>query len=301
MKILSRLFVVASVMLGFTDSLSAQDTIPLFQFGIVADVQYCDCENAGTRHYSESLNKLEEAVATFNKHDLEFVASVGDFIDRDFSSFMKVNEIVQNLKHPLWHAVGNHEWSVLDSMKTEVLAQLNLKKGYYSKSAKGFRFIFLDGNAISLYANAEGSKEHNMALDMLVSLKNRGAPNAYNWNGGLGQEQLKWVKKELAKAKEENQRAIIMCHFPVVPHPGSHNLWDDRELLEILKHHDHIVAYFNGHVHKSHYEQVGNIHYLTFEGMVEQDLNAFAIVSVYEDRLEITGFGREPDRVLRFD
>ena len=43
------------------------------------------------------------------------------------------------------------------------------------------------------------------------------------------------------------------------------------------------------------------IHYLTVHGMVEtRESNAYAVVHVEGDRLEIDGRGREPDRLLDF-
>ncbi len=279
---------------GFTQS-SDQ---PLFRFGVVADVQYCDCETSGSRHYRESPEKFRKAVEELNKHDLQFVASLGDFIDRDFASFSVVNEIAKDLKAPLWHAIGNHEWSVDEPQKTRVQGQLDLEKRYYSKSLQGWRFIFLDGNAVSLYGTADGSRENDEARTILRNLEEKGAPNAFKWNGALGSKQLKWVEKELKAADRSDQQVIFMCHFPVRPYPGSHNLWDDKKLLEIIDQNDHVVAYFNGHVHKGHYEEVSKVHYVTFDGMVEHDTNAFAIVSVFDDRLEVNGYGREQDRVL---
>ena len=41
------------------------------------------------------------------------------------------------------------------------------------------------------------------------------------------------------------------------------------------------------------------IHYLTVRGMVEtEDTNAYAVVHVSDDRIEIDGRGRQPDQVL---
>ncbi len=139
------------------------------------------------------------------------------------------------------------------------------------------------------------------AEEIFEKLKEANAPNAYAWNGALGSKQLAWVKEELELAKRKKQRVVLFCHFPVMPKNAAHNLWDDTKLLELINDYSNVVAYFNGHTHKAHYQKENNIHHLAFEGMVEQDTNAFAIVSVYDDRLEIKGFGRELDRVLEFN
>jgi len=273
---------------------------PQFQFGVIADVQYCACETSGTRHYSQSPEKLTEAIHELNKHDLKFVASLGDFIDRDFESYDTLIRIADGLKCPLNHALGNHEFSVDEQFKEQIPGLLGLKDRYYSKTVKGWRFIYLDGNRVSMYGAEEGSDEHAEAELILAQLKETKASNAYTWNGALGKTQLTWVKEELEQAKRKNQHVILFCHSPVMPEKAAHNLWDDKALRELVNEYDNVVAYFNGHTHKGHYQQADNVHYLSFEGMVEQDTNAFAIVSVYKDRLEIKGFGREQDRVLEF-
>lgn len=274
---------------------------PRFQFGVIADVQYCACENSGTRHYSQSPEKLAEAVAELNQHDLKFVVSLGDFIDRDFQSYDTLISIANDLKCPLNHALGNHEYAVDEPFKAQIPGLLGLQDRYYSKSLKGWKFIYLDGNRVSLYGAEKGSDEYKEAEGIYAQLKQSEAPNAQTWNGALGRTQLTWLREELEKAKRKKQRVMLFCHFPVIPKKAAHNLWDDAVLLELINKYNNVVAYFNGHTHKGHYQQENNVHHLAFEGMVEQDTNAFAIVSVFDDRLEIKGFGREQDRVLKFE
>ena len=63
--------------------------------------------------------------------------------------------------------------------------------------------------------------------------------------------------------------------------------------------HDHVIAYLNGHNHDGNYGLTDGTHFLNFKGMVDtRDTSAFAIVAVYPDRLEVTGYGREESRVL---
>ena len=65
---------------------------PEVTFGVMADIQYCDCGRnwvKWTRYYRNSLNKLEKAVVELNSEDLDFVIQVGDLIDRDFPATKK--------------------------------------------------------------------------------------------------------------------------------------------------------------------------------------------------------------------
>ena len=48
----------------------------IFQFGLVADAQYADIySNGNTRYYRASLEKLADAVKTFNGEDLAFTVT----------------------------------------------------------------------------------------------------------------------------------------------------------------------------------------------------------------------------------
>ena len=52
-------------------------------------------------------------------------------------------------------------------------------------------------------------------------------------------------------------------------------------------------------VHASQHHTNKDVDYVTFRGMVEKEDTAFAIVSVFKDHLEIKGYGKEVDRILK--
>jgi len=62
-----------------------------------------------------------------------------------------------------------------------------------------------------------------------------------------------------------------------------------------------VVAYMNGHNHAGNYGFMAKRHFVTFKGMVDTSESAYAIVNVHEDRLEITGFGRQESMTLPFE
>lgn len=271
---------------------------PLFSFGVIADVQYCDCDHAGTRHYRSSVRKLQAAVDTLNKKDIAFVVSLGDYIDRNFGSFDTLNQIVSRLKVPLYHVIGNHDYSVDAVHQDEVPQILGLKERYYDFEKGGWRFIALDGNFVSIHGTQKSDKRHETAIAMLQALKDQEAPNAYDWNGAVGTHQLQWLEKKLAQAKKKNEKVILLCHFPVTPEDGAETLWDAGQVKNLLKNKDHVFAYFNGHAHQERYLYDDGVHYMTFAGMVEEETNAFAIVHVYEGHLDIQGYDRVSHRHL---
>ncbi|MEC9462488.1 MAG: phosphatase, partial [Pseudomonadota bacterium] len=59
------------------------------------------------------------------------------------------------------------------------------------------------------------------------------------------------------------------------------------------------LAYLCGHQHSGNYAEKDGVHFVNFKGMVDTEHeNAFAVLSVFEGRIEILGHGREPDRRL---
>ena len=68
-------------------SLGQEVGSPKLRFGIIADVQYADKDDAGSRNYRGSIDKLAAAVDTFNAQGVDFVINLGDFIDGGASNF----------------------------------------------------------------------------------------------------------------------------------------------------------------------------------------------------------------------
>lgn len=276
---------------------SGEETTPL-RFGAIADIQYCDCDTAGSRHYRNSLEKAREAAAQFQQENLGFVVHLGDFIDRDFASFDAALSACRGLPTPVHHVLGNHDFSVDAARKKEVPNKLSMPKRYYAFTHGDWRFLVLDGNDVSMHGRLEGSPQQADAQRILGELKAREAPNAQTWNGALGEKQLAWLDATLADAGRQDQRAIVFCHFPVYP-TNAHNLWNDTQVIRILENHPCVAAYMNGHNHAGNYSEKAGIHYLTLQGMVETpDTPAFAAITLHADHIEVNGFGREPDRVL---
>lgn len=283
---------------GFNVARAADAGAPLFRFGVIADPQYAPVPPHGTRYYSNTLWKLTEAVKDFNEQDLEFVITLGDIIDRRWESYSHILPIYNDLKAPYYFVLGNHDFAVAGEYLNSVLHEANLKRAYYDFEGGNYRFIVLDGNDISTYANADGTENNTIATERLAKLTAAGAPNAQSWNGTLSEAQFAWLKDTLDDAKAKGQRVIAQCHFPAYP-KNQHNLWDDDRLVQLLTGYDNFVAYLNGHNHMGNYGQVGKAHFFNFRGMVETaDTTAYSIVEVYEDRIEIVGRGVQESKTL---
>jgi len=168
------------------------------KIGVFADCQYCNCETAGTRFYRNSLSKLDDCITQFNRDkEIDFVVGLGDIIDRDFASFDSVNTILAKSKKEIFQVIGNHDLEVEKSLIEKVPSKLNLEKTWYSFTKKGWHFIFLNGNDITFHSN--DTEVVRQAKEMTDKLKKEGKPNPFEWNGGIGSNQLEWLEKEFER------------------------------------------------------------------------------------------------------
>lgn len=275
---------------------------PQFRFGVAADIQYADRASDGTRYYRKSLGKLQECVNDFNASDLTFTIELGDIIDRDQGSYAPILAIYNQLNMPHYCILGNHEFSGVDGLlsKSFVLSSLGLEKDYYYFVYNGWRFVVVNTGDVSLYSNSGDPVKQALAQSIYQDMLDANSINAKNYNGGIGHVQKAWLNDTLTQASCLGQKVIVFGHHTFFP-PKEHCLWNDAEMASLLGAHDCVVAYMNGHNHYGGYATKDGIHYHNFKGMVETETTtAYAIVEVYDDRLKVIGFGREPNKTLPY-
>jgi predicted phosphodiesterase len=274
---------------------------PCFRFGIVADPQYAPVPPEGTRHYADSLRKLSEAIAAFNAEDLAFVATLGDIIDRGRESYADILPLYRQLAAPHHFVLGNHDGAAAADYLDLVEEVTGRRRGYYDHAVGGYRFLVIDGNEVSTFAHAPGTEAHGLAVERLARMKAAGAVNTSPVSGGLSEAQFAWIEATMQAARAAGERVIVQGHYPVYPKAGD-NLWDDDRLVDLLTAYDNFTVYMNGHNHDGNYARIDNRHFLNFKGMVETpDTTAYAVVEVWDDRIEVLGRGREPSRTLGLD
>ena len=278
----------------------SQQSSPLLRFGLIADPQYAPIEPniRLNRHYAQSLDKLEAAIACFNGEALDFVVTLGDLIDRDWENFDRVLPLYEQLRHPHHFLPGNHDFAVAADRLDQVHAKLGMPAPWHDFSVNGVRLIITDGNEVSLFAPPLDDPRRNEAETRLAALTAAGAPNAQTWNAGMSVAQTEWLASRLKLAEEAGERAIVFGHYPLYPE-SDHNLWGAEEVSALIAASPAAIGYFCGHNHVGNYGVLNGTHFVNIKGMVDTfDENAFAIIAVHADRMEITGFGREESRVL---
>jgi manganese-dependent ADP-ribose/CDP-alcohol diphosphatase len=270
-----------------------------FSFAVFTDIQYGDQATAGKREYRKSLPKLREAVEALNaRKDLAFVIQLGDLIDSRAMDLDPILSVYNRLAVPTRHVLGNHDFSM---PRDTLVRRLGLPAAHYDFAFGGWRFLVLDGMDLSIASGSrlEGTPEREQGRKLFETLR---GPNATDWNGGIGRQQLGWLRESLRRASNAGEHVIVFCHFPVLVESSTtaHLLWNHEAVREILESEPSVLAWFNGHDHQGGYAERNGIHYVTFPGMVESgEQTSYTIVNVSPDRLEFEGVGTAPKRILR--
>ncbi|MCX8036896.1 MAG: metallophosphoesterase [Candidatus Sumerlaeia bacterium] len=273
-----------------------------FSFAAIADIQYCDSAPANNRYYRDSLDRLKRCIEHLNSLRPDFVLLLGDLIDAEFASLERVLTVLRDLTMPFYPVLGNHDVQIEQSRRQQAWRMLGYDrrgrgKGYYDFAHKGWRFVALNGTDVSLLAHRPGTLEYQRAMQWLAQLKGRKAVNAYEWNSGIGPEQVQWLKAALDRATNAGEKAIVFCHYPVFP-VSSHVLWNHVEVAGVLEASPATVLYLAGHKHDGDYGVRNGVHYLTLRGMVETPQTAYSVFQVSPDQIRVVGFGREASREL---
>ncbi|MBN2482363.1 MAG: metallophosphoesterase [Bacteroidales bacterium] len=276
-----------------------QEDVAALKIGLISDPQYCDCDHGTTRFYRKTLEKLPIAINTINQNHVNFTMTLGDIIDRNFSSFDSIMPLYRVLDSSGYYLLGNHEFEVDELKKDSILGKIGMSCYYYAFVIKDWRFLVLDGTELAEYASILHPELHEEADSIRQSVS--GKVNDLGWNGGIGRKQQTWMRQQIDTASEERQKVIVFCHFPVYPDGHRLNLWNNREITELLEQYPNVVAFINGHNHEGDYGFRKSVHYMTHKAMVETDtLNSYSILEVYSDKIVQKGYGLNLDRMYSF-
>lgn len=178
---------------------ATQTETPLFSFGIIADVQYADTDDAYNysktkmRYYRNSINLLKDAVAEWNKMSSkpEFVFQLGDLIDgrnnrhegMTQSSWKRTIDELSAFNGDVYHTFGNHEYyNFTHKELAELLPSMTLPKTKGTETSGPPRlrytfnphekctFVVLDSYEISTLGYNKEDPEYIQGMEMLKSV-----------------------------------------------------------------------------------------------------------------------------------
>ncbi|MCK4958798.1 MAG: metallophosphoesterase [Planctomycetes bacterium] len=275
-----------------------------FSFGVLADVQYAEADCRDGMDMRGSIVKLADCVAEFNTRDLAFVIQLGDFVNGSEDAkaaeaeLDRVLEIFARLKADGRHVLGNHDFFSFD--RPAMPAKLGMERAYYDFEKDNWRFVVLDEMDLAISGGwGETSENYRRGREILDGLIKDGAANALEYNGAMGAAQIEWLDGVLGDADERKQNVMVFGHLPLTPAGDKYDLWNSDEVIAVLESHECVVTHMSGHRHPGGYSEQNGIYYVTIEAMVtESPKNAYAVVDVYGDRIEIEGFGLVASRTL---
>ncbi len=164
-------------------------------------------------------------------------------------------EIMSRLRHPVKWVIGEHDYYLdLGRFWKDKISKLT-----YSFDHKGVHFVAL--NSILTYDSwMRQWKTPEERMGNMARLDNpKGSPFM------VGQAQIEWLKKDLAKVKKETP-VVVMSHSPLYKIFKPWNFWtDDAEQVQAVLRPFKKVTVLHGHVHQILYNQIGNI---TFQAMM---------------------------------
>lgn len=254
------------------------DRAPRLKVGLVTDLHYAEKAPAGTRHYRETLVKLEEAAKQFAVHTPTFVVELGDLIDAADSvdveqSYLKtINREFSTICKDRHYVLGNH---CVDTLKKEeFLAGVEQEKSYYSFDREGFHFIVLDS---CFRSDNEPYGRKN-----------------FNWSdANISAAELEWLKGDL----KANDKPVIVFAHQRLDVSNSHGVKNNANVREILESSGRVLAVFQGHSHQNDLKEIGGIHYCTLVAMVEgsgEDNNGYSIMELEANgTIHLTGFRKQ--------
>lgn len=205
----------------------------------------CSDVHLPTMHDSEY--RITSFIDSMQSARPDFIIELGDFgiPDERYASYFG---IWNSFSGPRFQVIGNHEMDGGTTLEAAV-AYRNMERSYYSFHQNGFHFIVLDGN-------------------------DKQFPDQKGYRSFMGNEQLKWLEKELEMPDEP---VIIFSHQGIGSDPGNpgerysiENAEEVRALFEQHNkenQHNKIIACFNGHTHHDFVEELNGIWYITINSM----------------------------------
>lgn len=267
-----------------TDTLIAKDIAAesdetKLRIGLVTDLHYAEKPPAGTRHYRETLGKLEEAATKFAEFKPSFIVELGDFIDAASSvdverRYLKtVNAEFSKICKDRHYVLGNHCVDTLT--KEEFLGGIEKEKSYYSFDRDGFHFVVLDS---CFRSDGKPYQRRN-----------------FKWtDANIPAAELDWLKSDLKR----NEKPVVVFAHQRLDVSNNHGVKNNADVRKVLEASGNVLAVFQGHSHQNDLKEIQGIHYCTLVAMIEgsgEDNNGYSTMELEPKNgsIRLTGFRKQ--------
>ncbi|MEX0676455.1 MAG: calcineurin-like phosphoesterase family protein [Pirellulales bacterium] len=162
-----------------------------------------------------------DVVETLIGSDASFGVTLGDIAFDNLNTFEPLNKLIALIGIPWYNVIGNHDinYDAKDDHRSDETFERVYGPAYYAFDYGQVHFIVLDD--IEWYFPAADGKGE--------------------YRGGLGEEQMEFVKNDLALIPKE-QMVVLMMHIPLV------DVRDRQELYRLIEKRPFCIS-ISGHTH----------------------------------------------------
>ncbi len=262
--------VFAIALLGQVPVASASSDV-IFSFGLMTDIHYNDIPELPERprYFRTSLINAGKAVEIFNAEGVDFIVSLGDSIDgvtraQDQIDLARLDEVFTGFEGDLHYVIGNHDLRNLTREEYLYITSGVGESANYYFDMEGFRFIVIDANW---------------------------APNYTIHSAVVAWLEETIIEAALVDAEEKGLKAVVFVHQWLYNPNISRQIQNAEQVREIFERVGNVFAVFQGHVHRGGSWYINGIYYWGVQAMVNYQDPTFVILRVYEDGIDIEGYG----------
>lgn len=263
--------------------LLSAETDEVLRIGMITDLHYADKPAAGSRYYRQTLKKIDEAAAQFEKDKPAFLVELGDLIDSadevetELKYLKTINKKINAICDDRHYVLGNHCVDMLT--KAEFLGEVEQENSFYSFERGTFHFVVLD----ACY-RSDG--------------KPYGRKNSKWTDANIPAPQLEWLKDDL----ESTSKAAVVFAHQRLDVSRNYSVKNHAAVRKVLQDAGNVLAVFQGHSHHNELVQISGIPYCTLAAMVEgegAENNGYSLLEIeLNGDMRLHGFRRQEDYML---
>ena len=230
------------------------------RLGLFTDSHYSSRDiTCGKRYNNQSLRKIMEAYAFFEKEKCDLVVCLGDIIDteptaeEEIVNLKRIAEIIRGSAIPTVCLMGNHDAFVLEKERFYEIIGLPPTDEI---SADGRRLLFLD----ACYFR---SGKHY-------------APGDTDWTDCFLPDE-DGIKAKLEATTDDTYIFIHQNIDPAVL--ANHRIFNADKIFSMINESRTVKCVFQGHYHPGHSSEYNGVCYVTLPAMCENE-NAFWVYEI---------------------
>lgn len=214
---------------------------------IFSDIHYLDKRpeklnfrlNRKLTQYSVEI--VDKLINKINKDKPDLSICMGDLIedtfnhDKDITNYTYIWNKLKNIQVPFYSVIGNHDLRTMNSRK-ELEKIMGYENATFSFNLKGYHFVILTTDIREDLGGNDGGVYKAQCMS---------------------KKDIKWLKKDLDK---NELPCVIFTHFGLAEDKQIGNYWFEKkpedglmynrkEIKNIIKNNNHVIAIFNGHQH----------------------------------------------------